>query len=284
MPVNLSVNVNAIAFLRNRRNLPWPSVEGIGRIALEAGAHGLTVHPRPDERHIRKSDVPKLRDLAQRLGRQLFDVRHPTRSFPLGTGAKRPGLRLLAVGTDVSSGKMYTTLALEKELRKRGRKADFRATGQTGIFIAGSGVSIDAVVSDFVSGAVETLSPANDPDHWDLVEGQGSLFHASYAGVTLGLIHGSQPDALVLCHEPTRQHVRGLPHFKLPGLKECMDANLAAARLTNPTAKFVGIALNTSQMPEAAARQEIEKTEGVFGLPTVDPVREGVARIADRLW
>lgn len=145
-------------------------------------------------------------------------------------------------------------------------------------------MSIDAVVSDFVSGAVETLSPANDPDHWDLVEGQGSLFHASYAGVTLGLIHGSQPDALVMCHEPTRQHVRGLPHFKLPGIKECMEANLAAARLTNPAAKFVGIALNTSQMPEADALKEIAKTEDVHGLPTVDPVRQGVGKLADRLW
>ena len=234
--------------------------------------------------HNKLSEVPKLRETAARLGRQLFDVRHPTRPFPLGTGAKRAGLRLLAVGTDVSSGKMYTTLALEKELKKRGRKADFRATGQTGIFIAGSGVSIDAVVSDFVSGAVETLSPANDPDHWDLVEGQGSLFHASYAGVTLGLIHGSQPDALVMCHEPTRQHVRGLPHFKLPGIKECMEANLAAARLTNPAAKFVGIALNTSQMTEADALKEIATTEAAHGLPTVDPVRQGVAKLADRLW
>ena len=234
--------------------------------------------------HNKLSEVPKLRETAARLGRQLFDVRHPTKPFPLGTGAKRPGLRLLAVGTDVSSGKMYTTLALEKELKKRGRKADFRATGQTGIFIAGSGVSIDAVVSDFVSGAVEELSPPNDPDHWDLVEGQGSLFHASYAGVTLGLIHGSQPDALVMCHEPTRQHVRGLPHYKLPGIKECMEANLAAARLTNPAAKFVGIALNTSQMSEADALKEIKKTEDAHGLPTVDPVRQGVAKIADRLW
>ena len=234
--------------------------------------------------HNKLSEVPKLRETAARLGRQLFDVRHPTRPFPLGTGAKRAGLRLLAVGTDVSSGKMYTTLALEKELKKRGRKADFRATGQTGIFIAGSGVSIDAVVSDFVSGAVETLSPANDPDHWDLVEGQGSLFHASYAGVTLGLIHGSQPDALVMCHEPTRQHVRGLPHFKLPGIKECMEANLAAARLTNPAAKFVGIALNTSQMTEADALKEIATTEAAHGMPTVDPVRQGVAKLADRLW
>ena len=126
------------------------------------------------------------------------------REFAVGNGTSGPGKRLLTVGTDCSIGKMFTALALEKEMRARGLKADFRATGQTGIFIAGDGVSIDAVVSDFVSGAVEWLRPANDPDHWDLVEGQGSLFHASYAGVTLGLIHGAQPDALVMCHEPTR--------------------------------------------------------------------------------
>ena len=167
-------------------------------------------------------------------GGEIHDVRHPTREFAVGTGIKRPGKRLLTVGTDCSIGKMFTALALEKEMRARGIKADFRATGQTGIFIAGDGVSIDAVVSDFVSGAVEWLCPANDPDHWDLIEGQGSLFHASYAGVTLGLIHGAQPDALVMCHEPTRKHMRGLPHYKLPDLKLCIERNVEAAQLTNP--------------------------------------------------
>src|SRR3546814_13223579 len=100
---------------------------------------------------------------------------------------------------------MFTSLALEREMRARGIKADFRATGQTGILIAGGGVSVDAVISDFVSGATEFLSPANDPDHWDLIEGQGSLFHASYAGVSLGLLHGAQADALVMCHAPGRE-------------------------------------------------------------------------------
>ena len=157
-------------------------------------------------------------------GRQIADVRHPTREFHVGNGVKRPGKRLLTVGTDCSIGKMFTALAIEKEMRARGIKADFRATGQTGILIAGDGVSIDAVVSDFVSGAVEWLCPANDPDHWDVIEGQGSLFHASYAGVTLGLIHGAQPDALVVCHEPTRAHMRGLPDYKLPDLQVCIDA------------------------------------------------------------
>src|SRR5690606_29798584 len=144
--------------------------------------------------------------------------------------------------------KMYTTLALEKEMRRRGMKADFRATGQTGIFIAGSGVSIDAVIADFISGAGEWLAPANDPDHWDLVEGQGSLFHASFAGVSLGLLHGAQADALVLCHEPTRPHMRGLPTYKLPDVATCMAANLEAGRLTNPAVKFVGISINTANL------------------------------------
>ena len=190
--------------------------------------------------HHRLADIPVLRDAASRHGRQISDVRHPTREFAVGNGIKRPGKRLLTVGTDCSIGKMFTALALEKEMRARGLKADFRATGQTGIFIAGDGVSIDAVVSDFVSGSVEWLCPANDPDHWDLIEGQGSLFHASYAGVTLGLIHGAQPDALVMCHEPTRAHMRGLPGYPLPDLALCIERNVEAAQLTNPAVRCVG--------------------------------------------
>ncbi|MFZ5789305.1 MAG: N-acetyltransferase DgcN [Pseudomonadota bacterium] len=233
--------------------------------------------------HKRLADVPALREAASRHGRQLADVRHPTRDFAVGTGKKRSGKRLLAVGTDCSIGKMYTTLALEKEMRRRGFKADFRATGQTGIFIAGDGVSIDAVVADFISGAVEWLSPDNEPDHWDLIEGQGSLFHASYAGVSLGLLHGAQPDALVMCHEPTRAHMRGLPHYKLPDLETCIDANLAAARLTNPAVKLVGFSINTSALDGAAAERHLAATADRFGLPAVDPMRTGVAPIVDQL-
>ncbi|HYD38098.1 MAG TPA: DUF1611 domain-containing protein, partial [Allosphingosinicella sp.] len=213
--------------------------------ALEAGmnvAAGL---------HQRLSDEPLLTRLARERGLALFDIREPPAGLRVGTGYPRPGRRLLTVGTDCSVGKMYAALAVTSALRGRGVAADFRATGQTGILIAGAGVPVDAVVADFISGAIEQLAPARHDEGWDVIEGQGSLFHASYAGVTLGLIHGSQPDALVMCHEPTRPHVRGLPHFKLPGIKECMEANLAAARLTNPAAKFVGIALNTSQMSEA---------------------------------
>ena len=233
--------------------------------------------------HHRLSDIPALRDTAARCGRQIADVRHPTREFPIGTGAKRPGKRLLTVGTDCSIGKMFTALAIDKEMRARGLESDFRATGQTGILIAGDGVSIDAVVSDFVSGAVEWLCPANDPDHWDVIEGQGSLFHASYAGVTLGLIHGAQPDALVLCHEPTRSHMRGLPHYPLPDLRDCIEANLAAARLTNKAARCVGLSINTGALEAGAARDYLRQTGERLGLPCVDPVRTGVAALVDNL-
>ncbi|MFO1055938.1 MAG: N-acetyltransferase DgcN [Dongiaceae bacterium] len=233
--------------------------------------------------HRRLTEVPALVQCAGRLGRSLFDVRHPTREFAVGNGVKRPGKRLLTVGTDCSIGKMYTALALEQEMRRRGRKADFRATGQTGIFIAGDGVSIDAVVADFISGAVEWLAPANDPDHWDLVEGQGSLFHASYAGVSLGLLHGAQPDALVMCHEPTRRHMRGLPHYPLPSLEACIEANLAAARLTNPAVRMVGLSINTSALKEDEAAALLAELSARHGLPAVDPVRTGVGAIVDRL-
>ena len=193
--------------------------------------------------HNRLSDVAELADKASQLGRILHDVRHPTEEFAVGNGKPRSGNRILPVGTDCSCGKMYTALALEKGLRGRGHKADFRATGQTGILICGEGVSVDAVVSDFISGATEALSPAADEDHWDVIEGQGSLFHPSFAGVTLGLIHGAQPDYLVLCHEPTRKHMRGVPEYPLPSISHCMQTVLAAARLTNPNAKFAGLSI-----------------------------------------
>lgn len=233
--------------------------------------------------HNKLADQPTLATAATRLGRQLFDVRHPTEIFEVGNGLKRSGKRLLAVGTDCSVGKMYTTLAIEKEMRSRDLPADFRATGQTGILIAGSGVSIDAVVSDFISGAVEAISPDNDEKHWDIIEGQGSLFHPSFAGVSLGLLHGAQADALVMCHEPTRAHMRGLPHYALPDVDTCMQANLAAARLTNHGARFVGISINTSHLDAGDTAAFLESLENEFGLPAVDPLKHGVARIVDRL-
>ena len=259
------------------RHLHRPVALGRLQCACELGldiASGL---------HAKLTDVPAIAEAAAKHGRTLTDARHPTRSFDVASGKKRPGKRLLPVGTDCSVGKMYTALALEREMQGRGMKATFRATGQTGIFIAGSGVSVDAVVADFISGATEWLAPANDPDHWDLVEGQGSLFHASYAGVSLGLLHGAQPDALVLCHEPMRKHMRGLPDFPIPDLRQCIAANEQAARLTNPAAKCIGVSVDTHNMPEGEGLKYLARVEDELGLPAVDPVATGVARLVDNL-
>ncbi|MEQ8651805.1 MAG: N-acetyltransferase DgcN [Kiloniellales bacterium] len=233
--------------------------------------------------HSKLTDVPEIAETAAKHSRNLFDLRHPTQVFDVANGAKRPGKRMLAVGTDCSIGKMYTALAVEREMKARGLNASFRATGQTGIFIAGSGVSIDAVVADFISGAVEWLCPANSPDHWDLVEGQGSLFHPSFAGVTMGLIHGAQPDALVLCHEPTRTHMRGLPHYGLPDVQTTIETAVAHARLVNPAATCIGMAINTKALGESEAENYLAEMEQKHGLPAVDPVRTGVARLVDAM-
>ncbi|HUL13753.1 MAG TPA: N-acetyltransferase DgcN [Methylococcaceae bacterium] len=233
--------------------------------------------------HKRLTEVAELVDAATRGGRRLIDVRHPTCEFDVASGKKRPGKRLLTVGTDCSVGKMYTALALEREMRRRGMKATFRATGQTGILIAGGGVCVDGVVADFIAGAVEALSPDNDPDHWDVIEGQGSLFHPSFAGVSLGLLHGAQPDALVMCHEPNRPHMRGIPDYSLPSLEDCIAANEAAARLTNPCATCIGISMNTVNLTEADAERLLAETEKYLGLPCVDAVRTGVAPLVARI-
>lgn len=231
--------------------------------------------------HDRLDAIPALRDAAAATGKRLIDVRHPTRTFAVGTGEPRPGRRLLTVGTDCSVGKMYASLALVEEMQHRGVDAAFCATGQTGIFIAGDGISVDAVVADFVSGATEWLSPANDPDHWDIIEGQGSLYHPSFAGVSLGLLHGAQPDVLVMCHEPTRSHMRGLPSRALPSLTECIAANVEAARLTNPAVRCIGLAVNTRALAVGEAERYLDDTAAALGLPCVDPVRTSVAPLVD---
>jgi len=243
--------------------------------AIEAGldiASGL---------HQRLRDTPALVAAAAQHGRTLHDVRDPAPGIPVGNGKPRAGKRLLTVGTDCSVGKMYTTLCLERGMRERGMAADFRPTGQTGILIAGSGVPLDAVVADFISGAIEQLSPARDDDGWDLIEGQGSLFHPSFAGVSTGLLHGAQPDALVLCHDPVRPHMRGLPHYPMPGLAETLELNLRLARLTNADVRAVGVALNTSKLPRAEAERLCAQTSDALGLPCTDPFALGVDPIID---
>ncbi|HAT35496.1 MAG TPA: DUF1611 domain-containing protein [Rhodospirillaceae bacterium] len=233
--------------------------------------------------HASLASVPGLADAAAAKGCQLSDVRHPTETFDVGRGHKRGGKRLLTVGTDTSVGKMFTTLALEKEMVARGAKCTFRATGQTGIFIAGEGVSVDAVVADFISGATEWLCPENEEDHWDLIEGQGSIHHASYAGVTLGLIHGSQPDILVLCHDPGRPHMRGTPSIPTHSFTDTIEACERAARLTNPDVRTVGVAINTSKVSDAETEKLLAAATEETGLPAVDPVKDGVGPIVDNI-
>jgi len=228
------------------------------------------------------ASVRAVREAAEGHGRRLFDVRLPTMSFAVGSGERRPGKRLLTVGTDCSIGKKYTALALERAMRARGMDADFRATGQTGILIAGSGVAIDAVVADFVSGAAEWLTPAAGTAHWDVVEGQGSLFHPSFAGVTLGLLHGVQPDAFVVCHEPTRRTMRNVA-TPIAAISEVIELTIRHGRLVNPDIRCVGVAVNTRALDEAAARVLLDRTAAEHRLPAVDPLRFGVEPIVDLL-
>jgi uncharacterized NAD-dependent epimerase/dehydratase family protein len=232
--------------------------------------------------HKRLGSVSSIAEAAKRNGRKLHDVRFTHQEFATGKGAKRPGLRILTVGTDCSVGKKYTALALEKEMRARGMKADFRATGQTGVFISGRGVAIDAVVADFIAGAAEWLTPANEPDHWDVVEGQGSLFHPSFAGVTLGLLHGSQPDAFIVCHEPTRTNMRGVKH-PLPSIAQVIERTVLEGKLTKPAIQCTGIAINTEHQSEAQAIPLLKKIAAEYRLPCVDPIRTGVGPLVDEL-
>jgi uncharacterized NAD-dependent epimerase/dehydratase family protein len=249
-------------------------------VLVEALAKGLDL---ASGLHNLLRDEPDLVAAARRHGRDLHDVRVPSVAYPIANGKKRAGKRMLAVGTDCSVGKMYTAMCMEREMRARGMKATFRATGQTGILITGDGVPLDAVIADFMAGSIEYLTPPNDPDHWDLIEGQGSLFHVSYSGVTLALIHGGQPDALVICSEPTRPHMRGLPEYRLPSLEDVRDMALALARVANPACVATGVAINTQHMDEAAARAHLAGIEDRMGLPATDPFRFGAGVLVDAL-
>ncbi len=225
--------------------------------------------------HTPLSSIASVREAAERHGRKLHEVRVPPPNLPIATGRKRSGKRLLTVGTDCALGKKYTALALARAFAKRGVPVDFRATGQTGIMIAGGGIPMDAVVSDFEAGAAEWLSPDAAPDHWDVIEGQGSLFHPAYAAVSLGLLHGSQPDAIVVCHQPGRERIVGLDAYALPSLHETIELNLLLGRRTNPAIRCAGISLNTAHMEDAERRSLLRETSAALNVPAADPMRPG---------
>ncbi|WP_058835793.1 DUF1611 domain-containing protein [Luteimonas abyssi] len=227
--------------------------------------------------HARLSGIEPLRNAAIAQGRRLIDVREPPSDLPVATGRKRTGRRLLTVGTDCALGKKYTALALARGLRERGYEADFRASGQTGILIAGQGIPMDAVVADFAAGAAERLSPDADPAHWDVIEGQGSLSHPAYAGVSLALLHGSQPDVVVVCHAHGRERVLGYPDYPLPSVEETIDLVLRLGARTNPAIRCAGVSLNTSGLDAAAAQRALDAAAARLGLPVADPMRGGRA-------
>ncbi|MBS0366044.1 MAG: DUF1611 domain-containing protein [Proteobacteria bacterium] len=233
--------------------------------------------------HVRLEDLPGVADAARRGGSRLLNIRVPPTGLPVGSGRKRSGRRLLTLGTDCACGKKYTALALDRDLRKRGVDSSFRATGQTGIMIAGEGMPLDAVVADFLTGAAEVLSPDADPDHWDVIEGQGALFHPGYLQVTIGLLIGSQPDAFIVCHDPRRTVIEGWENFPLPTPSAVIERAIALGRLTNPQIRCVGIALNTSKVDPAERARLLASYARETGLPCVDPIVTGTDAIVNRL-
>ena len=233
--------------------------------------------------HTHLNDIPRLRAAADQSGACLIDIRVPPKELSVGTGQKRTGKRILMVGTDCAVGKKYTALALEKDMKAAGMKVDFRASGQTGIMIAGKGIPIDAVVADFISGAAEALSPDNEPDHWDVVEGQGGIFHPGYSAVTMGLLVGSQPDAFIVCHEAGRTHILGWDGFDLPSIEQVIERTVALGSQVNPAIRCVGISVNTSSLKPKERQSYLAELTARMELPCVDPLKDGTQKIIDRL-
>ncbi len=249
----------------------WASIEEAARAGLDIVC-GL---------HFKLADFPVVAAAAEASGARLIDVRNPPAHLPVGNGFKRSGRRVLMVGTDCAIGKKYSALALDQSMRETGMNSTFRATGQTGIMLAGEGLPIDAVVADFISGAAELISPDNDDDHWDVIEGQGSLFHPGYSGVSLGLLHGSQPDAFVVCHDATRKTISGWEHYPLPSIKDCIEQHITMGNRTNPDIRCVGISVNTSTLPLEEREKYLADLSAETGLPCIDPLIEGCGAIVD---
>jgi uncharacterized NAD-dependent epimerase/dehydratase family protein len=216
----------------------------------------------------------------------LLDVRRPPDNIPVASGLARhvDAFTVLTVGTDCNAGKMTTTLELWKEAKARGIKAEFIATGQTGIMVAGgSGIAIDRVIGDFMAGAAEQMVVEAAKDHdLILVEGQGSLAHPGFSGVTLALMHGSAPKAMILCHKATNKWICDLKDFPLPELNQLIKMSEAIVEYVNP-AKVIGIAINTNGLTDEEAKSVIEKASKETGLPCTDPVRFGAVALVDAI-
>jgi len=227
--------------------------------------------------HAKLGQIAELRYTAERLGRRLIDVRTPPENIRIATGLKRSGKRLLTVGTDCALGKKYTALSIARAFKERGIDTDFRATGQTGIIISGGGIPMDAVVADFAAGAAEVLSPDAKPDHWDVIEGQGSILHPAFSGVSLSLLHGSQPDVFVVCHDPTRTRLLGDEEFPVPPIEEIVRLTTALGSRTNPDIRCAGVSLNTSSFSRDEADALCAAEAERLCLPVADPIRGGEA-------
>jgi uncharacterized NAD-dependent epimerase/dehydratase family protein len=230
------------------------------------------------------TDDSELVELADRHGVELCDLRKPPPGLNVPTGANLeiPARIVLTVGSDCAIGKMTVALELDREARRRGLASFFVPTGQTGIAIAGWGISVDAVVSDFVAGAAERLVVEGAERGGDLlwVEGQGALLHPAYSGVTLGLIHGCAPHALVLCHLAGSTEIEGYPGHALTSLTELIALHEAVS-LPARKAPVAAIALNTRGLEDEKAREAVEEAAAETGLPVDDPVRFGVERLLD---
>ena len=236
--------------------------------------------------HTFLNDDPLLAERARANGRTITDIRRPPADLPVGDGAARltEAYRVLTVGTDCNVGKMTAQLQLVQGLKDAGLRTRFVATGQTGIMIEGWGIGVDAVVADFIAGATEriTLKGAEDADVV-LIEGQGSINHPGYSGVTLGLIHGCCPDGMILCHQPSRSHIgdyRDHAWLPIPPLADYVKLYEMLANAVHP-GKVIGIALNTYDLNEAAARAACEAATKETGLPATDPVRFGTGPLVD---
>ena len=276
MPLNPNILLIGIAPSGGKLPEEWRPVL---RAALESGLHvwsGL---------HVFIGDDPEFAALARKQNVNILDVRKPPADLPISSGRVRDvaATVILTVGSDCNIGKMTTQLAVREALRHRGVRVAFAGTGQTGIFIDGKGIAVDAVVADFIGGAAErlVLESAQDADIV-LVEGQGSLIHPGFSGVTYGLIHGSLPHALVLCTQPSRVTIRNNDWVKIPSLKSLIalhDAVTAPLR----HAPTIAVAMNTCDLSDEAARDAIERAMAETRLPATDPVRFDPAPIADAI-